>query len=370
MPPLILVVDDSPDVLQVITATLRLRGYETATAEDGYQALQFLEQRRPDLIICDIRMPEMDGFEIFRRMRSDRRWHHIPFVFLTGITESSTRLHSTEIGAEAFLTKPVRSQELLAVVAGLLRRAQELQSYNEAELESFKSQLLFMFTHELNTPLSVIRMLLDNLRNNLPHLSQAQLADHLNLLARSTDDISYLIETMLLALQIDSGQAQTRYLAWSAPQPIRPLLDRVIAQSQSLAAERKVTIVVENGIDPCFVHGHEEFLHQIFARLLDNAICFSPAEETVTVRVMRVGDRLHIAFSDKGPGMTPEEVRTAFERMHQIRRDEQQQHGIGMSLNLVRSLARMHGGEIAVETAPGKGSTFTVILPCLSEPPH
>ncbi len=366
--PVILVVDDNPDITRIVSLVLKSRGYDTASAADGAQALAMLEKHRPDLIICDIMMPEMDGFQLFHRVRSDRRWHAIPFAFLTALSDPETRISSSELGVEAFIPKPFNNQELLSVVGGLLRRAQELQHYSESELESLKAQLLFMITHELNTPLSVIRILLENLRNHPSRLAPEQLAEHLDLLVRSTNDLSYMIESMLLALQIDSGHAQQIFETWATPQPIGLLLDTTIARLRQSAVERKVTIHRSGDQAPFWIQAHQEQMLQVFSRLLDNAIRFSPALGEVTVAVKHEQGRVRITFEDQGPGMTPEEAATIFKRFHQVNRARQEQQGTGLSLNLVRSLVTIHGGEVTVEVLAGKGCRFVVALP-LVEPP-
>jgi len=368
MAPLILVVDDNPDVTYFVSAILRKYGYDTMVADSGPAALSLMEQRRPDLVLCDIMMPDMDGFQVFRRVRSDHRWRTIPFAFLTALSDPDTRLSSVELGAEAFIAKPFTQKELLSVISGLLRRAQELQTHAASELESVKSQLLFMITHELNTPLSVIRMLTDSMHSNLDRIGQDQVSEYVDLLARSTGDLSYIVESMLLALQIDSGRARELYASWAAPHQLHAIIEVALEKSIPKAEERTVSIDIVGLDADLWVYGHKEQLLQIFRRILDNAISFSPKGGTVSVSLVQDDDRVNITFTDRGPGMTPDEVKAAFDRLSQINRAQQEQQGIGLSLNLVRSLVEIHGGEISVESTPGKGSSFTVSLPLLENP--
>jgi two-component system, sensor histidine kinase and response regulator len=363
MSSLILAVDDNQEITDVLALILRSKGYEVTAAVSGVEALAMMESRRPDLILCDIMMPGMDGFEVFRRVRADRRWRAIPFVFLSALNDTQTRTSGTELGVEAYITKPFNRQELLALVSGLLRRAVELQTYTASELDSFKSQLLFMITHELNTPLSVIRMLTDSMRNGSNRMTKAQIVDYLELLSRSTGELSWIVESMLLALQIDSGRAQTLYDHWATNQMLGPAIQGVLGRAESKAQERNVTIVTSGLDQPVWVHAHEQQLVQVLSRILDNAIRFSPKGDSVDVSVRCEQDRALIQFADHGPGMTPDEVDEAFDRLRQINRAQQEQQGVGLSLSLVRSLVTIHRGEILVESAPGQGSKFTVALP-------
>jgi two-component system, sensor histidine kinase and response regulator len=368
MAPLIMVIDDNPEVTQVLSLLLRGKGYAVMSALSGEDALRSMEDRCPDLILCDIMMPGLTGFDVFQRVRTDRRWRTVPFVFLTALSDTQTRMSSTELGVEAYLTKPFNSQELLSVVSGLLRRARERQTYTESEMDSFKTQLLFMITHELNTPLSVIRMLTDSMRSGFSRLTRAQIADYLELLANSTNELSSIVESMLLALQIDSGRAQTLYANWSAPQMLRTSLESVVAQSAAKAKDRDVTIATSGLDQPFWVQAHEQQLFQIFNRILDNAIRFSPKGGQVGVVLARGGEKACVTITDHGPGMTAAEIEEAFDRLHQINRAQQEQQGVGLSLNLVRSLAAIHGGEIAVASRPGQGCAFTVWLPLIDSP--
>jgi len=368
MAPLILIVDDSEDIRHIVSLMLKHKGYETITADGGSAAVRVLEKRRPDLILCDILMPGMDGFQVFQYVRGDRRWRHIPFVFLTALADSHTRLSSSELGAEAYLTKPFDKEELLAVIAGLLRRAQELATYTVSEMESFKAQLLFMITHELNTPLSVIRMLTESMRSSLGKLNKIQIAEYLDLLAHSTDDLSYIVESMLLALQIDSGRAQQLFDTWAAPHGLRTILEIVINRSAAQRAERGVSLEAVGLDKPLCVEGHEAQLLQIFGRVLDNAVNFSPKGGLVTVRLARHDGQALVTITDQGPGMTPAEIKAAFQRLSQINRAQQEQQGVGLSLNLVRSLVTIHGGQISVASTPGQGASFTIALPIVEAP--
>lgn len=368
MPPCVMVIDDNPDLTQLVALLLRSRSYEVMTALSGEEGLSAMERRRPDVVICDIMMPGLTGFDVFQRMRADQRWRALPFVFLTALADSQTRLSSTELGAEAFITKPFNSQELLSVVSGLLRRAAERQSYTESEMDSFKEQLLFMITHELNTPLSVIRMLTDSMRNGFNRLTRPQIAEYLELMARSTNELSAIVESMLLALQIDSGRAETLFTNWGGPHLLRSALHDVLAKAAAKAKEREISIQTAGLDQVLWVRAHDQQLSQMLSRVLDNAIQFSPKHGVVTVRQERRGAWAAITFTDQGPGLKPEEIESAFARLHQVNRVQQEQQGVGLSLNLVRSLTAIHGGEITVASTPGQGSSFTISLPLIDPP--
>ena len=368
MAPLLMVIDDNPEITEILSLLFRSRGYSVMTAQSGEEALHAMEQRRPDLILCDVMMPGMSGFDVFRQVRANPHWQTLPFVFVTALSDSPTRLSSTELGVEAYITKPFSNQELLSVVAGLLRRAKELQVHTASQMDSFKSQLLFMITHELNTPLSVIRMLTDSMRSGFNKLTRAQISGYLDLLASSTDELSAIVESMLLALQIDSGRAEELFASWAGPHPLRVVLDPVLIQAAGRARERNVTLRTEGLDDGLWVKCHEQQLYQVFDRILDNAIRFSPKGETVSVRMIRNAERAGVEFCDHGPGMSPEETVAAFDRLHQINRAEQEQQGVGLSLNLASSLVSIHGGTISVDSIPGKGSRFTVWLPLIDAP--
>jgi signal transduction histidine kinase len=225
-----------------------------------------------------------------------------------------------------------------------------------------------MITHELNTPLSVMRMMTDSMRRNYTRFSRTQIAEYVELLANSTDELSAIVDSMLLALQIDSGRAQELYERWSGPQMLRTALEAVIMQCEPQATEREVRICIQGFEQPLWIKAHEQQLCQIFSRVLDNAIRFSPKGEFVLVSLACEGEQGRVTFADHGPGMSADEISSAFDRLHQINRDQQEQQGVGMSLSLARSLVHIHGGEITVDSEPGKGTSFHIWLPLIAAP--
>jgi signal transduction histidine kinase len=368
-PATVLVVDDNGDVTQIVTMMLQHGGYKVLAAGGGAEALAVLEQHRPDLILCDILMPDMDGMEVFRRVRADRRWRSIPFVFLTALHDAQTRLTSSEMGAEGFIGKPFGLRDLLSTVSGLIRRAQELQDYSADEVESLKSGVMYMVTHELNTPLSVLRMLTETLRTSKRRLTPEQSDQYYELLGQSVNDLTYVVDSMLLGLQIEAGRAQRSFEMWAAPLSLARAARDAVNRAGARAAELGVTIETGPQFADARVMAHEDHLRQILGRVLDNAIRFSPRGGTVAVRVEGLGDAACVTISDQGPGMTPDEVESAFDRLHQIGRAEREQQGLGLSLSMVKALTAIHGGQITVESAPGRGSAFTICLPLVATLP-
>jgi signal transduction histidine kinase len=207
------------------------------------------------------------------------------------------------------------------------------------------------------------------MRGNVNRLGPERMTEYLDLLWQSVGDLSYVVESMLLALQIDSGRAQKSYETWATPGPLRPTLEAAIAKANAKAARRNVSLRCTGFDASLWVKGHEEQLHQIFARVLDNAINFSPTGKAVDISMRRDGACVLVTFTDRGPGMTDDEIKAAFERLRQINRAQQEQQGVGLSLGLVRSLVAIHGGEITMNSTPGKGTSVTVTLP-MTEPPR
>jgi signal transduction histidine kinase len=365
---LILINADNPDITQVLATILEKKGYSTLSAFGGAEGIRCLETTTPSLILCDILMPEMDGFQVFRRVRADRRWRSIPFAFLTALSDDETRVTSSEMGVEAYITKPFKIPELVAVISGVLRRAQELQTYTEADTASFKSQLLYTFTHELNTPVSVIRMLTEAMRHNYRRLNEQEMGEYLELLGRSTGELSHIVESMLLALQIDSGRAQALFREWAAPQQVGALVKSCIDKLMPLAHERGVGIAAQGLEADLWVLGHEEQMRHIIGRVLDNAIRFSPRGQEVGVVLSQATGQAQLEITDRGPGLSPDEVKAAFDRLRQVNRERQEQQGVGLSLSLVKDLLSLHGGSIQVRSAPGHGSSFIIFLPVLDAP--
>jgi two-component system, sensor histidine kinase and response regulator len=358
----ILLVDDDYAILDSVSDLLRLSGYQVVTAMNGAAALPLLDKHLPDVVISDIMMPEMNGYELFDAVRSNPAWAAVPFIFLTAKGQHKDIMAGQRIGVDGYVTKPFEPADLLDAIETRLKRAHQLTSITETDLSRMKQEIITLFSHELRTPLTYIVgyvTLLEDHRSCDPE----SIDDLVVGVKRGADRLVSLVEDLMLMVRIDGGVVAAEISDKRRTTSLSVMINEVIEQYQEAAEQRRVTIyaqVHDELVVPCMAYYAKDAL----ARLISNAIKFSKREGgDVVIRVKREGSYGVIYVEDNGIGIKPGQQRRLFERFRQLNRDVMEQQGIGLGLTIARSLVRMHGGDIEVMSEVGKGSIFTMRLP-------
>lgn len=368
----ILVVDDSPDNVFLIKTILEAEGYTTSTAENGMSALAQLEASPCDLVLLDLMMPGMDGYEVTRRIRSEMKLEqYIPILLITA-HDAPNVAHGLDLGADDFIRKPVTLDELLARVRSLLRLKHSIDERDEIarQREDFVSRL----THDLRTPLvAAERMLTLLLQGALGKLSP-QMQEVFTIMARSNTNLLAMVNTLLEVYRFDAGR---KTLAFQ-PVNLGQLLTEVAGELTPLAQEKALSINLDclGESTTNTVIGDRLELHRLFTNLVGNAIKFTDSG-SVTIRVTSesqfdksyrsecfvnsiFSDYITIEVADTGPGIPPDEQASLFDR---FRQGSHKRSGSGLGLYLSRRIVEAHKGTILVKSELGKGSIFIVILP-------
>jgi len=362
--PSILVVDDHEPLREALRSILEAEGYQASAVSNGKEALRWMEDRRPDAIISDILMPEMDGYAFYRAVRERKAWAAIPFVFLTVKAGREEAVKARTLGADAYLTKPLEPAELLGTVGGLLKRAEAIQAAAAAEFEELKDELVTVLGHELRTPLTYIRCYADMALQDAP-AEDEQVGTYWAGVRQGADRLTRLAEDieMLVQLGTDQGRASLQDGITLRPD-VTDILTVVGGQYEALAAQREIRLEtkVEPNLPPLRLN--VPFLVDALSRLLDNAIKFSRDQGKHIAFGARCCDGcVEVSIADEGVGIASDEMDRLFDRLHQIERDEMEQAGLGLGLFIARRLIELHDGSISVESTPGKGSTFVIRLP-------
>lgn len=363
--PLLLVADDDPGVRHGVADLLKFSGYQVLTAENGAIAWQILQKHMPDLIIADIAMPEMDGYELYDAVRSDPKWSLVPFIFLTARGEQKDIRYGYSLGADHYVTKPFEPEDLLAVVDARLKRMRIVQTAVESNAESMKRRLATTFSHELRTPLTAIYGFVSLLQDELEELTDEQVKEMLGHIEFGTQRLSRLTENLLMLLQIDSGAVAIEVERFSQPIDIGQVVNQAVRSLSSKAQERNIEVETRIA-EALVVKGISPYLTDAITRLVDNALKFSRrVNGRILVTVYRQDDTVRIAVEDNGVGIPPDKQKQLFQCFEQIDRERLEQQGIGLGLAIAMSLAQLHGGTIEIESQEDVGSTFTLILPAL-----
>jgi len=365
--PHILLVDDDPSILEGVSDLLKLHGYRVTTASDGLAALEVLQELVPDMIISDISMPRLDGYQLFDAVRQRPEWAVVPFIFLTARGQHNDITRGYTLGIDDYIVKPFEPDDLVAKVGARLRRVREIQAAAESQANQIKNQLLNVFSHELRTPLTYIYGYSSMLREDRPNLDDATIDKMLGSVQTGAERLVRIVEDLLLMIRIDNGLLTLEMERRAEEVSLRPVIDRALTAIQTLAAARRVTCQVDMPAD-LRVRGLVIHLENVITRLVDNAIRFAPHDQgQVRITVAAHDVMAVIRVTDNGAGINAADRELIFKPFTQVDRAVNEQQGLGLGLAVARSIIELHGGVISVESEPGHGSTFEVRLPLLDD---
>ena len=361
---IILVVEDNVAILRGLAELLHDAGYEVMEATNGSEALEKMEKATPSLIISDIMMPVMDGYDFYRKVRDEPRWINIPFLFLTAKTEEEDIIKGLSMGVEDYITKPFDMGMLLARVRARIKRAYELDQAAHARQEEVRQEIINVLSHELRTPLTYIVGYTDLALSELSSLQPDEFEDFLQGIKRGSERLRRLVEDLLVVVKLESGQLEEQYRqAAIRYEELATLLQHFVRMQRYQHQEQDVQIIASIPPELPPVMLDEGIFIDALGRLIDNAFKFSSPGSHVYLTAEADEEEVRIAVRDEGIGINPEEMGRLFHRFGQINRKEHEQQGAGMGLYIAHAFVKMMGGTITVQSQVGEGSTFTIHLP-------
>lgn len=367
----ILLVEDEEPLLLGIRDLLELEGYSVVTASNGREALERLGEmeNRLDLIISDIRMPLMDGYQLLEEVRGMQEWVSIPFIFLTARGERED-VHAGRLkGADDYLIKPFDNIDLLVSVKSCLSRNQAISAAAESRMGVLRHRILDMINHEFRTPLSYIVAYADMMNSTAEFAHSTELRQYVSGIVAGSERLMRLISSFLLLAELESGHGQRLFQLRSGKiDDLSRLVENAIKETEELAHKFMVAVTHDapDSLPP--VWGDATYLSLAIKHLLENAIKFSTrqAESEVLIRLCQPDPgAIAIEVVDHGQGISPEFMEQLFDMFFQAQREEYEQQGIGAGLVIVRHVADLHGGSINVKSTEGEGSTFTLSIPVM-----
>jgi len=357
-----LVVDDQELNRSLLRDLLEARGYRVSEADSGAAALAAIGQETPDVVLLDVSMPGMDGFEVCRRLRADPRTQALPVLLVTALAAREHRLQGMEAGANDYITKPIDRAELVlrvrnAIQMRRLHRQVEEQYHKLRDLESLRDNLVHMLVHDLRTPLTGIRMYLELLREDV-RLSRAGggLKELVNEANAVSERMTTMVNDMLDVSRLEEGAMPVH----------RTGADLTVLASEAMkvaGAGQRVNVTFDAPVTGVKVECDPELIRRVIANLVANAVDFSPDRSTVSVRVLN-GAEAKVEVQDEGPGIPAEFHERIFEKFGQADVMRQRvKHSSGLGLTFCKLAVEAHGGRIGVASEAGRGSTFWFTLP-------
>ncbi|MBP5973953.1 PAS domain-containing protein [Brasilonema sp. CT11] len=364
----ILVVDDNADMRDYLTRILSEHVQVEAVA-DGAAALAAVQERVPDLVLSDVMMPGLDGFELLKALRADARTKEVPIILLSARAGVESVVEGLEAGADDYLIKPFSVQELVSRVNAHLQMAHlRLEVLRQEKTTSRrKDEMLSIVSHELNTPLVAILGWTRLLRANPP--SHSMLMKSLETIERNATLQAKLISDLLDISRITAGKlhlnlepVELQSVIETAIACGRATLNSTVDQTQK-TKDIELTCLLDPR--PIIVQGDPERLQQIVLNLLINAIKFTPKGGRIEIHLNVKENQAQIKVSDTGCGISAEFMPHVFESFRQAQSTKSQSiKGLGLGLAIARHLVELHGGTIYAESPGiGQGATFTVMLP-------
>ncbi|MCC7206371.1 MAG: response regulator [Anaerolineae bacterium] len=362
--PCILVIEDSQALRTSVVEVLTWEGFRVVDAPNGRQGLEALHAEQPDLVICDIMMPDLDGYGVLAAMRADPKYRTVPFIFLTALAEHADVRQGMELGAVDYLAKPFAMRDLLAAVRTQLRKDADYRQAADLRLEALSRQLITALPHELRTPLTSVLGYTELMLEDAPSMDPSEIREYLSIIHDAGERIKRLTENYLLYAQLEVAAQRPGALAVlrSQASPHAAHLVGAIAADCAAIAKRDgdLTLSLDEDLPPPAIGS--EYLSRITEELVMNAFKFSPAGAPVHVSANATPSGMVMTVHDAGRGMSREQIAGIGLHM-QFDRDHYEQQGTGMGLALVRRLVQLHEGRFDISSAPGEGTTVRIELP-------
>jgi signal transduction histidine kinase len=357
----ILVIEDDANIRRAIVDILELAGYETLSAPDGLAGVKLARTQRPDLVVCDIMMPFLDGYGVVKQLRQDTTTSMIPFIFLTSRSTKADLRAGMAMGADDYLTKPFVEEELLSAVQTRLERKTRLVSSLESRLEMLRQDIARSLPHELRTPLHGVLAGAAFLRDEYASLTQDDVREMVEIVYESAQRLERLVQNHLLYLELTLLATQphvlrTRYLAETTD--IAPFIETTARREASAAGrDRDLHLNLQQARVPI----SQVHLAKIIEELLSNAFKFSDPGTPVEIAI-QVNGSVSLRVTEHGHGMSADQIADVGAYVQFDRRRHEQQ-GVGLGLTVVKLLANSYGGSLHIDSTPGEHTTVCVNLP-------
>jgi len=345
----ILIVDDAVDTVELLRKRFQAEGYETAEAYNGEEGLQKVQEFNPDLMVLDIMMPKIDGYEVCQRLKADEHTKYIPILMLTAKGELEDKIKGLDIGADDYLPKPFDYKELSARVRSLLTTKAAHERKVEVEKSGALEQMMDQVAHEIRNPLTAIGGFARKVYGKLPEGDSNR-----KYMQMILEDVTVLENMIKQLIELKSMSA-----SYKEPANINEIILDSLNVFEYEFKQKDIRINTELANDPPLIPVDKKLFKRVLCNLIKNAIEAMQSGTKILKIVSRIsGNHFVILISDTGIGIPREKIKNIFDPLVTSK-----VYGPGLGLTLAQKILQDHGGNIDVESEPGKGTTFTITLP-------
>ncbi|NWF91358.1 MAG: response regulator [Syntrophaceae bacterium] len=368
----ILIVDDERDLVQMLAYNLEKRGYRVIKAYDGFEAWEKIESERPDLVILDLMMPNLDGWELCKMIRrsENKATQEMGILMLTAKAMTEDKVYGLEIGADDYLSKPFSLNELILRVAKLIQKQSTLTQLREeigslGSLLEKKESKLKTLAHDLKSPLISIGF---SAKRMLRKHQNEEMTEPLKTIYDSSLHLTRWVDEALSSQDLSSS-------AWKKQikeVDIRSLVQQVIDLLKESSLEKRIEIELKTSSSIPLLSCHEPFMYRALVNLLSNAVKYTPRGGAIEVSIHPYFNQkgtgvLEISFRDTGIGICEEDREKIFQPYYRGK-NVSSEEGKGLGLAFVKEVIELHGGKILVQSEPNVGSIFSILLPIKDVP--
>jgi len=367
----ILIADDEPNGRNILELLLISENYNLLFASNGIETIEMTRKHKPDLILLDIMMPGMNGYEVCKKIREDNVLAEIPVILVTALDDKESRIKGMESGADDFITKPINSRELrlrIKTITRLDRYRQIHKAYaeklllekeleKEKELNVLKSAFVSIASHEFRTPLATISFATGFLRKYWKNLNNEEIELKLNKIENQVRHMTSLLEDVLILGKSEAPQLKIKHQKLKFSDFINPIIEQV-----GFATNNKNELVVNENPHDCQIFIDEELGKNIFINLLTNASKFSNENDVIKINISNTESETIIEVVDKGIGISKDEqesIFTAFQRGSNVGTIQ----GTGLGLAIVKNSVERLNGKIEIESEIGLGTAIRLSFP-------
>lgn len=359
----ILVIDDAEFILESTAALLGFEGYEVVTACDGVEGLERAFEHNPDLILCDISMPNLDGYGVVEELRKHEKTLTTPFIFLTAFTEKSNMRLGMEKGADDFLVKPYTREELIAAIDAQWKKHSNIEKQVQDKVDVVGKNVTYALPHEFRTVLNQVVGSARFLLANPSQISPEEITELSNDIISSAQRLLKITENFLIYVRIESIasnlEKKRQLLNNRTDEPCSVLYD--IVNTTAYKFNRVEDVDIDDLVDSITIQMSSETFHKVIDEVFDNACKFSAPGTRIKIRTWLEDNYLYITIQDRGRGMSKEQINNVGAYV-QFERTIYEQQGVGLGLVIAKRFVELHDGKFFIESEEGLGTKIMIAI--------